>query len=132
VPLLAHSRLGPTGEREPMRTSAWQLAARGSFASRNGDRSMVFFFTRRDVGSLNVKLRTEHDRTEWIRLKTRAISASEVDHARLPYRIHYALGALSLQLTCVEAVSAFDRNGKRIETAPSSCSALSRPRSLSE
>jgi hypothetical protein len=84
----------------------------------------VFFFTRKDVRSLNIEVNTGDGQSRWIRLMTQSIDATEAASAHLPYRVHFALGTPATRLTCVERVVALDRDGKRIEMQRVPCSTL--------
>lgn len=99
-------------------SKSWQFAARGSFGSGRHHRSMLFFLTRRNVGSLNVQLGFKSNRApRWVHLKAQLLTASEARQARLRRDFGYAVAVFSGPLGCIRRVSVFDKFGNRVERA---------------
>jgi hypothetical protein len=103
----------------------WQLAARGSFGRGTSQRSMLFFLTRKDVGSVGVLMDfNQNGRPAWVQVKAQAISADQARHAHMHSNFGYAVLMFPGPPGCLKQIAVFDRIGTRIEKSrPVRCDA---------
>jgi hypothetical protein len=105
----------------------WQLAAKGTFGSGQGQESMLFFLARENVISLKVQVENDHSSQSWAKLRTHRLTSEAAKSAQIDPNFSYAVGTISGRLTCVGRVIAKTRSGKKISRGQSrSCSSRSK------
>lgn len=92
----------------------WQLAARGSYATSNGRRSMLFFLTRATVGSLRVVIIRRGDQRITLSMTAHRLTHDEARRAHMRPTFGYSSSKFNGGLGCIKKIVAISRSGSRV------------------
>src|SRR5260221_4578200 len=85
-----------------------QLAARGTFPTDQGSRSLLFFLTRRNVALLKVLIDRPGGGRELLRIHTRAIGSGRAHRAHMQPTFGYGVATFRGRLLCIRRVVALN------------------------
>ncbi len=105
------------GYRVPSQSQ--QLAARGTFPTDKGPRSLLFFLTRPNVTLLKVRIVRQGGGRQVLRVHTRVISSSWARRAHMRPTFGYGATTFLGRLSCIRRIVAWSRSGVRVSTSRS-------------
>jgi hypothetical protein len=91
-----------------------QLAARGTFTTDKGRKSMLFFLTRRNVALLKVWIERPAGGRDLVRIRARPISEDRAHRAHMHPSFGYGAATFGGKLGCIKRVGAWTRSGMQV------------------
>lgn len=91
-----------------------QLAARGTFPTDQGRKSLLFFLTRRNVALLKVLIERPGGGQRLVRIHTHAIGNGRAHRAHMQPTFGYGAQTFRGGLSCIRRVVAWTRSGVRV------------------
>jgi hypothetical protein len=100
----------------------WQLAVRGTYKSRKGQRSLLFFFTRAGIRTLEVQVERTNAARITPSLSVKRLTAKEARGAHIETSFGFAFAEFPGRMDCVMKVVATNRSGRQVAgSAPRGC-----------